>query len=135
AMASAPLSVRPRLQADNGLARERIGAVHVLDGELRLRAWEPDQPPACEVLIAAIDRVGEQALHRVRAHRGEEGLRARPGEVRRLALFQGGDAFVLLRGGDAAERLAVLLGAVRVELRDAAAVEILLIRIGAGERE
>ena len=55
-----------------------------------------DQAPAGEVLVAAIDRVGEHAFHGVGAQRVEERLRGRPGEARRLALLERGDHFVLL---------------------------------------
>ena len=110
-------------------------ALHVLRREYRLRAREADQAPAGEVLVAAVDRVGEHAFHRVRAHSVEECLCRRPDELRRFALFERGDGFVLLRRSEPAERLAVGLGAMGVELRDAAPVEVLLVCVGAGKRE
>ena len=60
---------------------------------------------------------------------------ARPGEGGRLALLQRTDGLVLLRGGEPPERLAVGLRAMGIELRQAAAIEILQVGIGAGERE
>ena len=64
--------------------------------KLHLRAGKTDEAPAGEVLVAAIDRVGEHAFHRVRAERVEEGLRRGPGEAGRLAVLERGDHFVLL---------------------------------------
>src|SRR5262249_25661626 len=69
-----------RLQADDGRARECILALHIGGREQGLRAGETDQHPAREVLVAAIDGVGEHPFHGVRAHGVEECLRARPGE-------------------------------------------------------
>src|SRR5436309_8009513 len=55
------------LQADDGRTRELLLALHVRRREHRLRAGEADEAPAREVLVAAVDRVGEHPLHRVRA--------------------------------------------------------------------
>jgi hypothetical protein len=54
-------------------------------------------------------------------------LRGRPREGGRLALLQRADGFVLLFRRETAERLAVSLRAMGVELGKAAPVEILLI--------
>src|SRR5262245_22368639 len=112
---SSPSAPGLRLQADNGQARERLAALHVLGGEFRLRAGKSNQLPAGKVLVAAIDRVGEHPFHRVRTHGVEEDLRRRPGEVACLALFERGDHLVLLRGREAPERRAVSLAAVRLQ--------------------
>src|SRR5207245_6221842 len=77
-----------RLQADDGYARERLLARHVLRREHRLRAGETDQPPAGEVLVAAVDRVGKHAFHGVGPQRVEERLLSRPSETRSLALLE-----------------------------------------------
>src|SRR5262245_7214614 len=78
---SSPPARGLRLQADDGHARECLLARHVLRGEHGLRAGETDQPPAGEILVAAIDRVGEHAFHRMGAQRVEERLLGRPGET------------------------------------------------------
>ena len=52
-----------------------------------------------------------------------------------LPCFQRGDGFVLLFRGQPAERLAVSLRAMGVELDDAGPIEFLLVGIGAGERK
>src|SRR5438552_13803203 len=70
-----------RLQAHHRRAGEGLFALELGLGELRLRPGEADEPPAREVLVAAIDGVGEHALHRVGAQRVEEALRARPGKA------------------------------------------------------
>src|SRR5580658_5361805 len=130
AMALAPPRVvGARLQPDDGRARERLAALHVRCREYGLGARETDLPPAREVAVAAIDRVGEHALHGVGAHRVEEGLRGRPDEAGGLALLERADDVVLHRGVERRERLAVRRFAVGVELREAAPIEILLIRI------
>src|SRR5205085_3847245 len=70
----AMVSALPRqgLQADDRRARERLLALHIGGREGGLCAREADEAPAREVLVAAIDRVGEHAFHGVRAH-GVEG--------------------------------------------------------------
>ena len=103
--------------------------------ELHLRARKADQPPAGEVLVAAVNRVGEHALHGVFAHGVEERLRGRPDEFGRLAVFERGDDFVLLRRRQTAERLAVCRLAVRVELGEAVPVEFLFVLVGARQRK
>ena len=103
--------------------------------EQRLRAGEANEPPPREVLIAAIDRVGEHALHRVRAQRGEEGLGRGPGEVVGPVLLQCRDDIILLGSGKLSEGLAVGQTAIRLERSEAASIKVLLIRIGACERE
>src|SRR5206468_346039 len=62
-------------------------------------------------------------------------LLARPGEPARLALLDGGDHLVLLRGSELREWLAVGPAAMLLERREPAPIEILQVRIGAGERE
>ena len=63
------------LQADDGRARERLLALQIRRRENRLRAGKADQAPAREVLVAAVERVGEHAFHRVRPKGVEELLR------------------------------------------------------------
>src|SRR5262249_58022287 len=72
AMAHILPSARFGLQADDGQPRERFAALHVRRGEFHLPAGESHQAPSGEVLVAAVNRVGTQSLHRVRAH-GVEG--------------------------------------------------------------
>src|ERR1700722_9092926 len=92
AMALAPPRVvGARLQTDDRRAREGLAALHVGRREHGLGAREADLPPAREVAVAAIDRVGEHALHGVGAHRVEEGLRGRPDEAGGLALLERAD--------------------------------------------
>ena len=50
-------------------------------------------------------------------------------------MLQRADHFVLLRGGEPREGLVVRLAAIGFELGEAAAVEILLVLVGAGESE
>src|SRR5690348_12917298 len=88
AMVSSPSACGLRLQPDDGQARERLAALHVFGGEFQLRAREAYQLPAGELLVAAVDRVGEHAFHRVRAQRVEKGDGRRPGELARLALLE-----------------------------------------------
>src|SRR5262249_58442825 len=87
AMVDLPSAGRAALQADDGQPRERFAALHVGGGEFRLRAGESDQAPAGKPLVAAVDRVGKQAFHRVRAHSVEECRGRRPGELGGLALL------------------------------------------------
>src|SRR5215469_6127969 len=107
AMAHILPSARFGLQADDGQPRERSAALHIRRGEFHLPAGESHQAPAGKVFVAAINGVGEHSLHRVRAHRVEEGGRRGPGELARLALFERGDDLVLLRGGETTERFFV----------------------------
>src|SRR5260370_14508846 len=85
------------LQADDGEPRERFAALHVRRGEFHLPAGESHQAPSGEVLVAAVNRVGEHALHRVRAHWCEEDCGRGPGELARLARCERGDDLVLVR--------------------------------------
>src|SRR5262249_1991560 len=133
AMVSALHALGPRLQADDRFAGERLFARQIVGRELRLRAGETDQTPTGAVLVAAVARVGEHAFDGVLMHDVEERLRGRPHEERRLALLQRRDGFVLLRRREAAERLAVSLRAMGVELDEPGAIKILLVRIRAGE--
>src|ERR1051325_6062951 len=114
-----------RLQADDCRARECLFVLQVRRRVDRLAAGEAHQPPAGEVLVAAVHRIREQALDGVRAKRVEELLRRRPREAGRLALLECRDHLVLLRAVQPHERLAVRLAAVRLELRESPAVELL----------
>jgi hypothetical protein len=69
------------------------------------------------------------------AHGVEKRLRGGIGESARLALFQRGDHFVLLGRTELDEGLVEGLEAIGIERGEAAAVEILLVGIGAGESE
>src|SRR6516162_9234814 len=60
------------LQAGHRQSRKGLAALHVGRGEHRLRAGKADQTPAGEVLVAAVDRVGEHAFDRVGSQRIEE---------------------------------------------------------------
>src|SRR5215470_6730771 len=71
------------LQSDDGQPRERSAALHVCRGEFHLRAGESHQPPSGEVLVAAVNRVGEHPFHGVSAHGVEEGDRRGPRELAR----------------------------------------------------
>src|SRR5262249_11458042 len=84
-LASSP-STGLSLKSDDGQRRERSAALHVGRGEFHLPAGESHQAPSGEVLVAAVNRVGEHPFHRVRAHGVEEGGRRGPGELARLAL-------------------------------------------------
>src|SRR5215472_4689513 len=102
-----PPSPSLRLQSDDRQPRERSAAQHVGGGEFHLCARESHQAPAGEVLVAAVNRVGEHPFHRVRAHGVEESGRRGPGELARLALFERADHLILLRGGKKPERFFV----------------------------
>ena len=71
----------------------------------------------------------------MRAQRGEEGLGRGPGEVVGPVLLQCRDDIILLGSGKLSEGLAVGHTAVRLERGEAASIKVLLIRIGARERE
>ena len=94
-----------------------------------------DQPPAGEVLVAAVDRVGEHAFHGVRAQVLKNACAV--GQTNPVALPCSSAVITssCCAAGRAAERLAVCALAVRIELREAAPIEFLLVRVGAGERE
>src|SRR5882757_6526127 len=83
-----PLGLGLCLQADHGRTREGLLALHIRRREQRLRARKADQPPAGEILVAAIDWVREHAFHRVGAQRVEEGLRGRPGKAGGFACLE-----------------------------------------------
>src|SRR5262249_16766284 len=82
-LAMAPIlpSARLGLPGAEGRPRERFPALHARRGEFHLPAGESGQAPAGEVLVAAVNRVGEHSFHRVRAHGVEEGSRRGPGEL------------------------------------------------------
>src|SRR5262245_27943036 len=103
------------LQSDDGQPREWSAALHVRRGEFDLPTGESHQAPSGEVLVAAVNRVGEHSFHRVRAHGVEEGGRRGPGELARLALFERGDDLILLCGGQLPEWFFVRFAAVGVE--------------------
>src|SRR5262249_61287756 len=60
------------LEADDGQPRERFAALHVRRSEFHLPAGESHEAPSGEVLVAAVNRVGEHPFHRVRAHGVDE---------------------------------------------------------------
>src|SRR3954447_26519097 len=103
-----------RLQTDHGRSLISLAALHVGGGKLRLRARKAHEAPAGEILIAAIDRVGEHALDGVDAHGVEEGLGLRPGEIRSLAGVERLEHFILLGGAEPRERCVLRLLAIGV---------------------
>src|SRR6478672_7712970 len=103
------------LQADDGQPRERFAALHVRRGEFHLPARESHQAPSGEILVAAVNRVGEHPFHRVRAHRVEESSRRGPGELARFALFERCDDLIVLCGGETPEGFFVGFAAVGIE--------------------
>ena len=123
------------LQADDGFARECLFALHIRWREDGLRARETHQAPAGEVLVAAVERVGKHAFHRVRPKNTEKFARSGIREPGCVAVFEGSDHFVLLFGTEANEWLFVSDAAVGLELGEAAAVEILQLGVSAGESE
>src|SRR5215469_1725747 len=123
ALPSCPLGVGPGLQPGDGHAGKRLFARKVGARVEELCAREADELPAGEVLVAAVDRVGEHAFHGMGAQSVEERLRGRECELARLALFQRADHFVLLGGAELHERLVVGFAAISVELGEAAPVE------------
>src|SRR6266699_2440568 len=123
----------PSLQASDWRTLERLSALHVGPGKNRLRAWKTHEPPPGKILVAAIDRVGKHAFHRVRADRIEEFLCRGPGELRSSALLEGRDHLVLTPGIQTNERVVIGLAAIRIQLCKAAPIEILKIDIRAGE--
>src|SRR5438552_9143955 len=90
----------------------------------RRDAWKTYQLPAGLVAVAAIDRIGEEALQRVREQHVEEELRAHALQLD-LAAIQAVQHFILLRCRERAEAGAVLLRATRINLPDADAVHLL----------
>src|SRR5438105_7671481 len=87
-------------------------------------AREADQLPAGLVAVAAIDRIGEEALQRVREQHVEEELRAHRLQLD-LAAVQAAQHFILLRCGERAEAVAILFRAMGIHLPDADAVYLL----------
>src|SRR2546427_10360761 len=87
-------------------------------------AREADQLPADLVAVAAIDRIGKEALQRVREQHVEEELRAHALQLD-LAAVEAAQHFILLRWSERAEAAAVLLRAMRIHLADADAVHLL----------
>src|SRR5262249_17527085 len=122
------------LQSDDGQSRERSAALHVRRGELQLPAGESDQAPAGEVLVAAVDRVGEHPFHRVRAHGVEEGGRRGPGELARLALLEAGEALVWWGGGEPGEGFLLIFGEVGGGGGEPGRVKLLRVGVGARQR-
>src|SRR5215470_18332737 len=87
-----------RLQADQSASCECLFALHIRRRECRMCAGEAYKAPSGEVLVAAVDRVGEHAFHRMCAHGVEERWRTRPGEFGGLVLLERHDHLVLTRG-------------------------------------
>src|SRR5437879_13773029 len=87
-------------------------------------AREADQLPADLVAVAAIDRIGKEALQPVREQHVEEELRAHARQLD-LAAVEAAQHFILLRWSERAEAAAVLLRAMRIHLADADAVHLL----------
>src|SRR5262249_3752288 len=90
----------------------------------RDRAGKADQPPARLVAVAAIDRVGEHALHHGLVDGGPERARRQPVVEGHLAGGQAHQHLLALLVVEAIERLAVGLAAMRVGCRDAGAVKL-----------
>src|SRR5262249_12350331 len=86
---SCSLGIRPGLglQAGDGRTSESLFARKIGRRVIKLRARKADQLPAGEVLVAPINRVGEQTFHRMGAQRVEERLSGRERELARLALL------------------------------------------------
>src|SRR4051794_32263000 len=122
-----------RLQTDHRRSPISLAALHVGGGKLRLRARKAHEAPTREVLVAAIDWVGEHALDGVDAHSVEESLCRRPGEIAGLAGVECLEHFILLGGAEPRERRLLRLFTIGVECSQAAPVEILQIGVGAGE--
>src|SRR2546428_11414071 len=80
----------------------------------RDHAGEADQLPARLVAIAAVDRVGEHALHAVLVQRGEENARGRPVFESDLAGPETQEKLLAPALGDLVEALAVGLDAQRI---------------------
>src|SRR2546423_8847302 len=116
-----------RLQSHHRRAGEGLFALELGLTELRLRAREADKPPAREVLVAAIDRVGEHAFHGVSAQRVEKTLRTRPGKAFCLPRFQRGDHRVLLCRRRQRETGIVGFAAIGIELNEPVAIKFLLV--------
>src|SRR6266545_3805822 len=90
----------------------------------RDRAREADQPPAGLVAVAAMDRVGEHALHHGLINHGPE-LACRQAAVKGDAAARKRDQYLLTLGfGELIEALAVGLAAMRVGGGDAGAIEL-----------
>src|SRR5262245_38695337 len=82
------------------------------------QAGETQHLPGHLVAIAAVDRVGEKALHGDGEQRLEKLLAVEVGKFR-LALFQGFERLLALLGGEAIEILAVLFARPGIGRRDA----------------
>src|SRR3954471_65415 len=97
--------------------RQRVVRHAVLLDMLRVDggyAGKADQLPADLVAVAAVDRIGEEALDGVVEEQVEEETRRHRLE-RNLALVERAQHFLLLRGRQLVERLAVLLGTAGVD--------------------
>ena len=103
--------------------------------ENRLRAGKADQTPPGEVLVAAVERIGEHPFHRVRPKDAEKLPGSGISEPGCLVAFERRDHFVLLFRAEPHEWLFMSATAVRFELCQAAPVEILQLGVSAGERE
>src|SRR5207244_10723195 len=89
----------------------------------RDHAGEADQLPARLVAVAAVDRVGEHALHDVLVQRGEENARGRPVFESDLAGPETQEKLLALALADLVEALAVGLAAERAGGGHARAVQ------------
>jgi len=76
------------LQADHRRARERHLASHIRRREGSLCSGKARQAPAREILVAAINRIGEHALHGMGTDGAEEFLSGRPGEAGGFAVLK-----------------------------------------------
>src|SRR5262245_43113831 len=134
AIVPSPSAFGLRLKPHNG-GPVGLAALQVLGREQRLRSGEADEAPSGEIPVPTIDRISEHPLHGVRTQRDEKGLSGWPSERRRLALLERGDHLVLAPFVELRKRHAVGGPAMSVELRKAAAIEVLLVRIGPGKGE
>src|SRR6266480_915187 len=124
-----PVLVHLGYFVDDILDRYRHGVVrHAVLIDMRRvdgrHAREADQLPADLVAVAAIDRIGKEALQRVREQHVEEELRAHRLQLD-LAAVQAAQHFILLRWRERAEAVAVLFRAMGIHLPDADAVHLL----------
>ncbi len=109
----------------SGLVRKRLVAIlcDVLAVD-RDHAREADHLPACLVAVAAVDRVGEHALHHGLIDRGPEHPRRQPALEGELAGRQPHQHLLALLLIEPVERLAVGLAAMGIGGRDAGAIEL-----------
>src|SRR5207302_8563852 len=127
--------LRMTMLVERGLALEDVGDRHrqrvvrhaVLFNEMRVHrgdARKADELPADLAAVAAVDRIGEEALDGVLEQHVEEEARRHRLE-RKLALLERAQHLVLLRGGELVVRFPVLLGAAGIDLGDRRAIDLL----------